>query len=79
MRSATPETLWELRLSITTTSPGLRTEHLVEIGEEDFGVGGCFDGHGGEHAVEAHRPQDGEDLPVALGGGLTDTLTPNRL
>ena len=35
--------------------------------QEDLGVGGRLDGHGGDHAAETHRAQDGEDLPVAFG------------
>ncbi len=45
----------------------LRAEHVIEIGKEDFRVGGGLDGHGGDHAAQAHRTQDGEDLPVAFG------------
>src|SRR5665811_2509617 len=34
--------------------------------------GGRLDGHGGDHAAGAHRPQDGEDFPVARRRALAD-------
>lgn len=51
-----------------------RTEHAVEIGEEDVGVRGSLDGHGGDHAAETHRAQDGQHLPVALGRAFVQPL-----
>jgi hypothetical protein len=45
----------------------LRAEDRVEVGEEDLGVGGGLNRHRGDHASEAYRAQDGEDLPVAFG------------
>jgi hypothetical protein len=45
---------------------------MVEVGEEDLGVGGRLDGHGGDHAADAHRAQDGEYLPVAFRRGFMD-------
>jgi hypothetical protein len=33
-----------------------------QIREEDLGVGGSFDRHGGDHALQTHGSQDGEDL-----------------
>src|SRR5260370_2261267 len=45
-----------------------RVENVVQVGQEDLGFGSRLDSHGDEHAAEAHRAQDGEDLPVAFGG-----------
>ena len=47
-------------------------EDVVEVGQEDLGVGRSLDDHGGDHAAEAHRAQDGEDLPVAFRRGLVN-------
>lgn len=30
-------------------------EDVVQVGEEDLGVGGRLDSHGGDHAAKAHR------------------------
>ena len=49
------------------------TEYRIEVGEEDLRIRGRLDGHGGDHATQAHRAQDGEDLPVAFGRGFADT------
>src|ERR1700679_393113 len=46
------------------------TENVVEVSEEYLGVGCRLDGHRGDHAAQAHRTQDGKDLPAALGRGL---------
>ena len=41
--------------------PGLRlwTEDMVEVCEEDLGIGGRLVGHGGDHAAYAHCAQSG--------------------
>ncbi len=52
----------------------LRTQHLVEIAEEEFSIGGRFDGQGSQHAVVIHRAQDGEHLPVAARHGVMDAV-----
>ena len=44
-----------------------RAEHVVEVGQEDFGIRGRFHRHRRDHAVHAHRTQDRKDLPVAFG------------
>ena len=56
----------------------LRAEHLVEVGEEDVGIGGRLDGHGCDHAAEAHGPKNGQDLPVTAGRGFVDALAFSR-
>jgi hypothetical protein len=42
-------------------------ENVVEVSQEDLSVGCSLDGHGGDHAAETHRAQDGEDLPITFG------------
>lgn len=37
------------------TDPQGRHQHLLDIGPEDFGIGGPLDGHGGGGAIQAHR------------------------
>jgi len=37
------------------------------VSEEDLGTRRRLHGHRGNQAAHAHRAQDGEDLPVALG------------
>ena len=68
MRWRTPSTLWELRLSITTTSPGCRAGHKTSSrkGEEYLPVCGRLDGHGSDHAAAAHGAKNGENLPVTF-------------
>ena len=57
--------------------PQFWAEHLIEVRQEDFAIGGCLDGHGGQHAAVVHRAQDGDDLPVASGhGGVHAPATP---
>jgi len=46
---------------------------MVEIGQEDIRVGGGFDGHGSDHALQAHRSDDRQYSPVALWRGLVNT------
>ena len=46
---------------------------MVEIGQEDIRVGGGFDGHGSDHALQAHGSDDRKDSPVALWRGLVNT------
>lgn len=53
--------------------PEGRAEHVVEIGEEDFGVRSCFHRHRRDQSAHAHRTQDREDLPVAFGRRFRDT------
>lgn len=48
----------------------LRAEHAFQIREEDVGIGGRFDGHGGKHPVEIDRAEDGQDFPVPPGRGF---------
>jgi len=48
---------------------------MVEIGQEDIRVGSGFDGHGGDHPLQAHRSDDRKDFPVALWRGLVNTTT----
>ncbi len=43
-----------------------RAEEMVQVGEEDVRIGGRGDGHRSDHAAQAHRAQDGDDLPVSL-------------
>src|SRR5271155_1686759 len=43
-----------------------RTEEMVQVGKENVSIGGRGDGHRSDHAVEAHRAQDSDDLPVSL-------------
>ena len=50
----------------------LRTQNVVQIGQEDVAVSRRLDGHGGEEAAGAHRAQDGQDFPVALRRALGD-------
>ena len=57
------------------TWPQLGAQHLIEVGEEDFTVGGRLDGHGGQHAAVVHRTQDGDDLPVTAGNVRVDAPT----
>jgi hypothetical protein len=45
---------------------------MVPIGQEEVAVGRLLDGHGGDDAAGAHRAQDGEDFPVALGRAFAD-------
>ena len=38
---------------------------MIQIGQEDVGIGSLFDGHGCDHAPGAHRAQDSHDFPMA--------------
>jgi len=38
---------------------------MFDVGQENIGVGGLFDGHRRDHAAQAHGAQNGQDLPVA--------------
>ena len=57
---------------------GGRAEEMVQLGGEDVGIGGRGDDHRGDHASQAHRAQDGEDLPVSLRRPFMDACPAER-
>ena len=44
----------------------LRAQAAIQIGQEDFPVGGGLDGHGGDHAACAECAENRQDLPATV-------------
>ena len=53
----------------------LRTEHLLQINRENFGIDGAFDQKGSFNTFMAQGRQEGGTLPMAMGNGADTTLT----
>lgn len=49
-----------------------RVQQMFDVGQENIGVRGLFDGHRRDHAAQAHGAQNGQDLPVAARCRLMD-------
>ncbi len=45
---------------------------MLDKSQEDIGVSGFLNGHGCDHAVQAHCTQNGHDFPVTSGRTLMD-------
>ena len=55
-----------------------RRQHLFDIGQEGGAVHGSVEHHGGGHALEPERADEGGGLPMSMGYRSPATLAPWR-